>query len=133
LAAKRVTPNSQELIDSSFHDTEERSAPERPPRAFADHVSDQHDLAAAQALQSQRMESLGQLAGGIAHDFNNLLAVILNYSAFVTEELATSTESLESARSDLGEISLAAERASKLTRQLLAFARREVIQPQVIN
>jgi CheY-like chemotaxis protein len=84
------------------------------------------------------MESLGQLAGGIAHDFNNLLAVILNYSTFVTEELAAATESdwqtrLESAHSDLGQISLAAERATKLTAQLLAFARREVVQPQVIN
>jgi len=84
------------------------------------------------------MESLGQLAGGIAHDFNNLLAVILNYSTFVGEELAAATESdwrtrLESARGDLGQISLAAERAATLTRQLLAFARREVVQPQVIN
>ena len=89
-------------------------------------------------LQTQRMESLGQLAGGIAHDFNNLLAVILNYSTFVTEELAAATESdwqtrLESAHSDLGQISLAAERAARLTSQLLAFARREVVQPQVIN
>jgi hypothetical protein len=84
------------------------------------------------------MESLGQLAGGIAHDFNNLLAVILNYSTFVTEELAAATESdwqtrLESAHGDLHQISLAAERAARLTHQLLAFARREVVQPQVIN
>jgi CheY-like chemotaxis protein len=84
------------------------------------------------------MESLGQLAGGIAHDFNNLLAVILNYSTFVTEELASATKSdwqarVESARSDLCQVSLAAERAATLTRQLLAFARREVVQPQVIN
>jgi signal transduction histidine kinase len=84
------------------------------------------------------MESLGQLAGGIAHDFNNLLAVILNYSTFVTEELDAASESdweirVKSARGDLGQVSLAAERAAGLTRQLLAFARREVIQPQVVN
>jgi nitrogen-specific signal transduction histidine kinase/CheY-like chemotaxis protein len=79
------------------------------------------------------MESLGQLAGGIAHDFNNLLAVILNYSTFATEELAAATEALVSARSDLDQISLAADRAATLTRLLLAFARREVVQPQVIN
>jgi PAS domain S-box-containing protein len=79
--------------------------------------------------QSERLESLGRLAGGIAHDFNNLLAVILNYANFVSEEL----EGNSAARADLGQIRAAAERASELTRQLLAFARREVLQPQVVN
>jgi hypothetical protein len=92
----------------------------------------------AQLQQGQRMENLGQLAGGVAHDFNNLLAVILNYVSFVSEELAAATESdwaehYESARSDLGQIKRAGERAASLTRQLLAFARREVIQPQVLD
>ena len=89
-------------------------------------------------LQAQRLENLGQLAGGVAHDFNNLLAVILNYASFASEELAAPPGSdwpkrLESARSDLGEITRAAERAASLTRQLLAFARREVIRPQVLD
>jgi hypothetical protein len=84
------------------------------------------------------MESLGQLAGGVAHDFNNLLAVILSYASFVSEELATPSgpdwpERLVSARSDLGQITLAAERAARLTRQLLTFARREVVRPQVLD
>jgi PAS domain S-box-containing protein len=79
--------------------------------------------------QSERLESMGRLAGGIAHDFNNLLAVILNYATFVREELDDKT----AAQSDLDQISIAAERASQLTRQLLAFARREVLQPQVLN
>jgi C4-dicarboxylate-specific signal transduction histidine kinase len=88
--------------------------------------------------QGQRLESLGQLAGGVAHDFNNLLAVILNYAAFVSDELTAPAESgwperLESARSDLGQITLAAGRAASLTRQLLAFARREVTRPQVLD
>jgi signal transduction histidine kinase len=92
----------------------------------------------AQLQQAQRLESLGQLAGGVAHDFNNLLAVILNYTSFVSEELAAPAESgwperLESARSDLGQIKQAAERAAGLTRQLLAFARREVTRPQVLD
>ena len=91
-----------------------------------------------QLHQSQRLENLGQLAGGVAHDFNNLLAVILNYASFVAEELAAPPESdwperLESARSDIRQITLAAERAAALTRQLLAFARREVIRPQVLD
>jgi signal transduction histidine kinase len=92
----------------------------------------------AQLQQSQRLESLGQLAGGVAHDFNNLLAVILSYASFVSEELAAPPDSdwakkLESARSDVGHITRAAERAAILTRQLLAFARREVIRPQVLD
>src|SRR5580700_2279764 len=92
----------------------------------------------AQLQQAQRLESLGQLAGGVAHDFNNLLAVILNYASFVTEELSDATDSdwsqrCETARSDVGQIQLAAERAATLTHQLLAFARQEVIRPQVLN
>ena len=91
-----------------------------------------------QLAQAQRLESLGQLAGGVAHDFNNLLAVILNYATFTSEELSDATESdwaerCASARDDLAQISLAGERAASLTRQLLAFARREVVQPQVLN
>jgi PAS domain S-box-containing protein len=92
----------------------------------------------AQLQQAQRLESLGQLAGGVAHDFNNLLAVILNYASFVTEELGDATESdwsqrCESARSDVAQIQQAAGRAAALTHQLLAFARQEVIRPQVLS
>src|ERR1700733_10052170 len=98
----------------------------------------QQDKSQAQLQQAQRLENLGQLAGGVAHDFNNLLAVILNYVTFASEELGAATsadwaERCESARSDLGQIKRAGERAAGLTRQLLAFARREVIQPQVLD
>jgi hypothetical protein len=91
-----------------------------------------------QLHQSQRMESLGQLAGGVAHDFNNLLAVILNYSSFVSEELATAVAGPAGAKwegslNDVKQIQLAAERASVLTHQLLAFARREVIQARPLS
>jgi PAS domain S-box-containing protein len=87
-----------------------------------------------QLHQGQRLEVLGQLAGGIAHDFNNLLAVILNYAAFVAEEIAAQPgSSLEAAGRDVAHIQRAAERASTLTHQLLAFARREVVQPQVLD
>ena len=79
--------------------------------------------------QSERLESLGRLAGGIAHDFNNLLMVILNYANFAGDEL----DDKEAARGDLGQIHAAAERASKLTHQLLMFAGRKVLQPQVVN
>jgi CheY-like chemotaxis protein len=88
--------------------------------------------------QTQRLENLGQLAGGVAHDFNNLLAVILNYTSFVAEDLSAADEKdwlerVTSARSDLAQVSLAAQRAANLTRQPLAFARQEVIRPQVLN
>jgi len=85
--------------------------------------------------QSQRLESLGQLAGGVAHDFNNLLGVISNYAAFAGEEVAKEApdERWQTVRDDIGEIQKAAEQAAELTRQLLAFARQEMIQPRVLN
>jgi PAS domain S-box-containing protein len=95
----------------------------------------ERDRLERQLQQSQRLESLGQLAGGVAHDFNNLLGVITNYAAFVAEELKqpASRPPGQSALSDVEQIQLAAERATRLTHQLLAFARREVVQPRVLN
>jgi PAS domain S-box-containing protein len=89
--------------------------------------------------QSQRLESLGQLAGGVAHDFNNLLGAILNYAAFVEEELTAAaaepggSRRWNDSRRDVEQIRRAAERATDLTHQLLAFGRREVVRPQVLN
>ena len=95
----------------------------------------ERDRIERQLRQSQRLESLGQLAGGVAHDFNNLLGVITNYAAFVAEELKKPAGEPPgpSALSDVEQIQLAAERAGWLTHQLLAFARREVVQPRVLN
>jgi PAS domain S-box-containing protein len=88
----------------------------------------------AQLQQGQRLEILGQLAGGVAHDFNNLLAVILNYAAFVSDELTAGPRSdVAAAARDVAQIQRAAERAAALTHQLLAFARREVVQPRVLD
>jgi PAS domain S-box-containing protein len=75
-----------------------------------------------------RLESLGQLAGGVAHDFNNLLGVILNYATLLEREVSDPTAS-----ADLGEIRTAAERAAALTRQLLTFARRDVVDPEPLD
>jgi PAS domain S-box-containing protein len=88
--------------------------------------------------QAQRLESLGQLAGGIAHDFNNLLAVIINYAAFIASDLDAATGSdgegrWRSTREDVEQIRLASGKAAHLTHQLLAFARREVVQPEVVD
>ncbi len=82
-----------------------------------------------QFLQAQKMEAIGRLAGGIAHDFNNLLTVINGYS----ELLLRKTEHDSSTFDKLLQIKKAGERASALTSQLLAFSRKQVIQPKVLN
>ncbi len=95
----------------------------------------ERDKLERQLHQSQRLESLGQLAGGVAHDFNNLLGVISNYAAFVGEEVAKELpdERWQTLSADIKEVQQAAARAAGLTHQLLAFARQEVIQPRVLN
>ncbi len=83
----------------------------------------------AQFLQAQKMESVGRLAGGIAHDFNNLLTVITNTVDIISEEVRPD----DPLRADLEEIQQAGERAASLTRQLLAFSRREVLKPELVQ
>jgi two-component system cell cycle sensor histidine kinase/response regulator CckA len=83
-----------------------------------------------QLRQSQKMEAVGQLAGGIAHDFNNLLAAILGYADLL---LGNPELSDSSVRDDLQEIKRAGERASALTQQILAFSRRQALQPRVVS
>jgi PAS domain S-box-containing protein len=83
----------------------------------------------AQLLQAQRLESVGRLAAGVAHDFNNLLMVISGY----TEILLDRCENDESARGLLQEVYKAGERAALLTRQLLAFSRKQIVEPQVLD
>ena len=92
----------------------------------------------AQLHQAQRLESLGQLAGGVAHDFNNLLGAILNYAAFIEEKVTAAAagpggEEWQTVCADIEQIRRAGERATKLTHQLLAFGRREIAQPLVLN
>jgi PAS domain S-box-containing protein len=82
-----------------------------------------------QLMHSQRMEATGRLAGGIAHDFNNLLTVIMSYSELGRFALEPSHPSFEA----LEQINVAAQRAAALTRQLLIFARKEVVDPKVID
>ena len=81
-----------------------------------------------QLLHSQKLEAVGQLAGGIAHDFNNMLPAILGYAELAEEEIAPDTCAHEYIRT----VESAARRAAALTQQLLAFARRQMIEPQVV-
>ena len=82
-----------------------------------------------QLLQAQKMEAVGRLAGGIAHDFNNVLTAILGYVGLLLDGLPT----LSPLRPDLKEIRKAAERAAGLTRQLLAFSRKQVLEMRVLD
>jgi nitrogen-specific signal transduction histidine kinase/ActR/RegA family two-component response regulator len=91
-----------------------------------------------QLHRAQRMESLGQLAGGVAHDFNNLLGVIINFSWFVKANLTAEIERGNGERllpvlKDMERIERAAENAARLTHQLLAFARVDVVQPKPMD
>jgi PAS domain S-box-containing protein len=83
----------------------------------------------SQLLQAQKMESVGRLAGGVAHDFNNMLEVILGHAELAMDQLGQS----HPVSSDLWEIRRAAERSANITRQLLAFARRQIVVPKVID
>jgi signal transduction histidine kinase/CheY-like chemotaxis protein len=82
-----------------------------------------------QLLHSQKLDAIGQLAGGIAHDFNNMLSVIIGYSETALEQLPED----DIARNHLKPIHEAGTRAAALTRQLLAFSRKQVMQPEILN
>ena len=83
----------------------------------------------AQFHQAQRLESVGRLAGGVAHDFNNLLAVINGYADLLAQDMPAGS----SGNAIVGEIRAASERAAALTQQLLAFSRKQLVQPAVLN
>jgi PAS domain S-box-containing protein len=91
-------------------------------------VTDQRHLE-EQFRQAQKMEAVGQLAGGIAHDFNNLLTAILGNTQLLLRDLPPG----DAKRGDVEEIRKASERAASLTRQLLAYSRRQMLQPEVLD
>ena len=82
-----------------------------------------------QLRQSQKMEAIGRLAGGVAHDFNNLLTAVIGYTDMIAERANLDPETAR----EVGEIRLAADRGAALTRQLLAFSRKQLLNPTVLN
>jgi len=100
----------------------------RPARLVLAHDVTRRKALEVQLAQAQKMESVGRLAGGVAHDFNNILNVIMGYSELVTAKLPPGAT-----RDRLGQIHRAAERATSLTRQLLAFSRKQVLAPKVLS
>jgi two-component system cell cycle sensor histidine kinase/response regulator CckA len=110
-SAERIDLAGEQCVLLLFHDISERKRLED------------------QFRQAQKMEAIGRLAGGVAHDFNNLLTVIMSYADLLRTDLAANAR----ARADVEEICKAAEGAAGLARQLLAFSRRQVLQPQLLD
>jgi PAS domain S-box-containing protein len=92
-------------------------------------AAEEQEQLKAQLIQAQKMESVGRLAGGVAHDFNNMLSIILGNTEMILEDLDSTNPAID----NLNEIYNAAQRSSNLTRQLLAFARKQTISPKVLD
>jgi len=92
-------------------------------------VRDENVSLEEQVRQAQKVESIGRLAGGVAHDFNNMLSVILGYGEHLLEQLASD----DPLRKDVQQIVEAGQRSAVLTRQLLAFSRRQTLEPEVLD
>ena len=92
-------------------------------------AEEEKEILEEQLRQAQKMDSVGRLAGGVAHDFNNMLGVILGHVEMAMDDLPPT----HPIHADLQEIRAAAERSAELTRQLLAFARKQVVDPKVLN
>ncbi len=117
-----------ERIESRFDSSEAPAEVATLNESFGE-LMDALRLSEAQLRQAQKLEAIGTLAGGIAHDFNNLLTVISGFSQMA---LADPTAG-PAVREDLGQVISASERATVLTRQLLAFSRKQVLMPTVLD
>ena len=137
LAGERTGPLEYRILrkDGSVrwvrHTPVLRLAADGTPTAYDGVIQDITERRALQdqLLQAQKMESIGRLAGGVAHDFNNLLTAILGYVEMCKLDLPPELPADHPARLDLLEVATAGERAASLTKQLLAFASRQIIAP----
>jgi PAS domain S-box-containing protein len=122
------------LITCAIRDASERLAAEAERERLRREA--ERERVQRRLRRSERLESIGQLVGGVAHDFNNLLNVIQGYTDFTAEQisaLAEEDERLRPAVEDIGQVRSAAQKAARLTRQLLTFARHDVVRPEVID
>jgi PAS domain S-box-containing protein len=117
-------PCGRRTISWSFYPITDRGV----VHCYAGDVTDRHQLE-AQVRQSQKMEAVGQLAGGVAHDFNNLLNVIIGYGEMVLAKLDPASPYY----GQVSQMKKAGDRAAGLTRQLLAFSRKQIIEPKVLD
>lgn len=116
--SSKITIRGKDVLHSIIHDISESKRIEKEQERLRE-----------QLAQAQKMESVGQLAGGVAHDYNNMLSVITGYSELVMDKLPPE----DPLRKDMKEIIEAARRSANITRQLLAFARKQTIHPVVLD
>ncbi len=122
------------IVSAAVRDVTERLEVQAERERLA--AQAERDAAERRMQHTRRLESLGQLAGGVAHDFNNILAVIGSYTEMSIETLdapVPTADELTGVRADLTQVSRATERAGQLTKQLLAFGRREITQAEVLS
>ena len=124
-------PDRARWLAATWRSTAESDGSIRRIAGTLSDVSDRKDLE-EQFRHSQKMQAMGALAGGIAHDFNNLLTVILG-AAQMARQAVEASGTLPEAREDLDDVLAAADRASVMTGQLLAFSRRQVLQPRRLD
>lgn len=126
LAERQV---AQEALQDQASILEEEIEEHRRSEEALKRSEDEKSLLEAQLHQAQKLESVGRLAGGVAHDFNNMLGVIIGHASLGLMKI----DPTHSLHSHMVEINNAAERSADLTRQLLAFARKQVIEPKVLD
>ena len=137
-AAGRLQKAFRQIADGNFSHRIE-AAPDNTLSTLVDefnkmstrlsHVEAHRQEMEKQLLQAQKMEAVGRLAGGVAHDYNNMISIIIGYTEMALDKIASDNPLY----ADLTEIMDAAKRSKELTRQLLAFARRQSIAPKLLN
>jgi PAS domain S-box-containing protein len=129
-----LPPGSEMVALVSLRDVSERLAAQAEAEELR--AEAERERMSARLAQAERLESLGQLVGGVAHDFNNLLNVITGYTGMVADQLdhlPVPRPQIEPVQADVDQVRGAAQRAVSLTRQLLTFARRDVVHPEILD